>query len=151
MRRTDVMRATEQGARAWSAVRSVAVLALVLTLCGVVLARQRAHAAAPAETRKSEDIVRGTVVSASPAAIEVRDAKGALHRVAVSATTLVLSDAEDFSVANLPNIELAVSDLSAGDRVEVVVEPDQSRSVAGIVTKISPIDATATAKADPRR
>lgn len=145
------MRARKQGAGAWKAVRVVAILALVAAFFGVVLGQQRTPTAKTAETARAEDIVRGTVVSASSSAIEVRDARGALHRVAVNATTLVLSDAEDFSVANLPDIQLAVSDLSAGDSVEVVVEPDQHRPVAGIVTRLSPIEPTATAKAAPRR
>ena len=63
---------------------------------------------------------------------------------------MVLSDDEDFSVANLPEIELSASDLAAGDRVEVVVARGQSHLVAGIVTRLSPIDATATAKATRR-
>ena len=132
----------------WRLVRAGALIAIVAALVGVVLAQSRVHAARTdgAPAAQSEAIVRGTVVAASPAAIEVRDARGALHRVAVDANTLVLSDDEDFSVANLPDIELAVKDLSKGDLVEVVVEPRASR--AGIVTRISPIDATATARAE---
>jgi len=132
---------------AWRLVRAGALIAVVAVLVGVALAQSGTQAARTdsAPGVASEAIVRGTVVAASPAAIEVRDARGALHRVAVDTNTLVLSDDKDFSVANLPDIELAVKDLSKGDLVEVVLEPRGSR--AGIVTRISPIDATATARA----
>ena len=143
------MRATD---RAWRKTlcrvfRIVGIVALLAVLIGVVFAQRRGYTA---EKSAPNGIVRGTVVAVSPAAIEVRDAQGTLRRLAVDRTTLVLSDAEDFSVATLPDIQLAVSDLSDGDRVEVIVEPDQKRLVAGIVTRLSPIDATSTAKAGPR-
>jgi hypothetical protein len=131
----------------WRLIRAATLVLFVAALVGVALAQSRTHAARPEgpQSAPSEAIVRGTVVAAGPAALEVRDARGTLHRVAVDANTLVLSDDKDFSVANLPDIELAVRDLSKGDLVEVVVEPRGAR--AGIVTRISPIDATATARA----
>lgn len=96
--------------------------------------------AAPA---KDDAIVRGVVVSASDKTIEVRDAKGDVRRVAVDRSTLVLTDDKDFSAANLPDIELTAKDLTKGDLVEVVVS---SNDRAGIVTRVSPIEATDTAR-----
>ncbi len=131
----------------WNVFRTVGVAMIVTVLAVVVFGQQRAQTS---EKPKGGDIVRGTVVSATPSAIEVRDKTGAVQTVAVSDTTLVLADDEDFSVANLPNIELTATDLSAGDAVEVVVESGKTRLVAGIVTRISPIDASATARAGSR-
>ena len=139
-------RQTTHGTRS-RLVRAALLGLLTAALVSVILGQDRTHAArtdgAPSEP--TEAVVRGTVVATGPAAIEVRDRQGTLHRVAVDANTLVLSDDKDFSVANLPDIELAVKDISKGDVVEVVVEPRGSR--AGIVTRISPVDATATARA----
>ena len=128
--------------------RAAILVVLVAAIVGIVLGQSRTQAARPGD-EPGEGIVRGTVVAAGPAAIQVRDAKGVVHSVGVDANTLVLSDAKDFSVANLPDIELAVRDLAKGDLVEVVVEPRGSR--AGIVTRLSPIDTTAVARAGRNR
>jgi hypothetical protein len=148
------MRARQESRRETirSAAQAMALVAAVVALVVVALGQGRPHAAPAAENAKENaKVVRGTVVSASQAAIEVRDDRGLMHRMTVDTTTLVLTDDEDFSVANLPDIQLAARDLSAGDRVEVVVRPDGTRSLAGIVTRLSPIGATATARATPHR
>ena len=143
--RANRRKTNETGSRV---MRAAVLVLLVVGLVGMVLGQSRTHAA-KSDGAASDGVVRGTVVATSPAALEVRDARGVVHRVSVDGNTLVLSDDEDFSVANLPDIELAVKDLSKGDLVEVVVEPRQSR--AGIVTRISPIDPTATARAGRNR
>jgi hypothetical protein len=55
-----------------------------------------------------------------------------------------MTDDEDFSVANLSDIRIAPTDLAKGDVVEVIVEGARR---AGIVTRISPVEPTATARA----
>lgn len=114
----------------------VAVLALVVVAFG--------------GQRMSQDrtgILRGTVVATSDRAIDVRDERGIVRSVAVDGTTLVMSDDEDFSIANLPDIRISVADLASGDLVEIVVQGERR---AGIVTRLSPIDPTATARVAKR-
>lgn len=120
-----------------------AAAATILVVSAFASAMGQEKVATTTAPKSDEGIVRGVVVSASDKALEVRDAKGAVRRVSVDGTTLVMTDDKDFSVANLPDIELKAKDLAKGDLVEVVVA---SNDRAGIVTRVSPIEATDTAR-----
>ena len=107
----------------------------------------------PAETpapvvapARADEIVRGTVVAVEPKQIAVRDEDGTVRTLKVATTTLVISDAEDFSIANMPDIQLEVSDLRTGDEVEVVLEPNARELRAGIVTKMLLFEPSMTAR-----
>jgi hypothetical protein len=129
-----------------SLARVMGIAVVVALLVGLVLAQSRKPVATKAE------IVRGTIVAVEAEAIVVKDRKGEARRMAVEKNTLVMSDAEDFSMASLPDIELSVMDLAAGDAVEVVVEPDQKTPTAGIVTRLSSLTGTEVARTvDTRR
>ena len=132
-----------------SAARVMGIAVVVALLVGLVVAQTRKPAEAKAEPKA--DIVRGTVVAVEPEAIILKDRQGETRRVAVERNTLVMSDEEDFSMASLPDIELSVKDLAAGDAVEVVVEPDQKTPVAGIVTRLSSLTGTEVARSAASR
>lgn len=128
------------------------VIALVLcSVFGVVLAQRpeplRETEPVALETATAEEgIVRGQVVAVSDDRIAVRSADGVVRKMSVNATTLVISDEEDFSIANMPEIQLEMDDIAKGDLVEVVIEPDTGELKAGIVTRLSLFDSTAVAK-----
>ena len=133
-----------------SAARVMGIAVVVALLVGLVVAQTRKPAESKAEPKA--DIVRGTVVAVEPQAIVVKDRQGDSRRVEVERNTLVMSDEEDFSMASLPDIELSLKDLSAGDAVEVVVEPGQKTPTAGIVTRLTSLTGTEVARsAAPRR
>jgi hypothetical protein len=133
-----------------SVARGMGIAVVIALLVGFVVAQTKRPVAAKAEPKA--DVVRGTVVTVEPQAIVVKDRQGQTRRVAVERNTLVMSDEEDFSMASLPDIELSVKDLAAGDAVEVVVEPDQKIPTAGIVTRLTSLTGTEVARsASPRR
>ncbi len=107
----------------------------------------KSPASVAAEAR-SEGIVRGTVVAAEPERIVVRAEDGTESTLKVVPTTLVISDAEDFSIANMPEIQLEVADLRTGDEVEVVLEPVAHELRAGIVTKMLLFEPAMTARGE---
>jgi len=127
--------------RATPIVRAV-VIALTLIATFAIAFGQSRHTDAAASPDR-DGILRGTIVAATANAIEVRNDAGEIRRIAIDPRTLVMSDDADFSAANLADIRLTAADLGAGDHVEVVVENARR---AGIVTRLSPIDATATAR-----
>ncbi len=92
------------------------------------------------------EVVRGIVLSAGPRSLKIRQDNGRVRRLELYRSTLVLSDDKDFSAENMPDIELGFRDLDEGDGVEVVLGTAGDRNVAEIVTRLTPIEATATAR-----
>lgn len=126
---------------AFKTIRSFAV-GLILMIC--VAAGASAHEPNTASAQHPQ-VLRGRIVATDQSAVEIEDMHGRITRLAVSPATVVLSDAEDFSVATMSDITLGVRDLSRGDAVEIVLDPKAARTSAGIITRISPIEPTATA------
>jgi hypothetical protein len=151
------MRATQIQRAGYRAGRIFGFMVLTTVFCGGLggaLAQrpEPAPAEAPVAARaeaKSDGIVRGTVVAAESERIVVRDEDGTERSLKVAPTTLVISDAEDFSIANMPEIQLEVADLQTGDEVEVVLEPAANELRAGIVTKMLLFEPALTAGRRP--
>lgn len=137
------------GYRAGRVFGIVLLAAVLFGVVGVGAFAQKSQPA-PAVEEPENGIVRGTVVAVEADRLKVRDNAGVVREMEVNGTTLVITDDEDFSIANMAEIQLEVGDLSAGDAVEVVLEPNPDHLRAGIVTRMSAIAATATATSSPR-
>jgi len=68
----------------------------------------------------------------------------------VAPQALIMSDAEDFSMATLPTIQLTLDDLARGDAVELVIEGSKDDGRAGIVTRLGASHSDAVARAHRR-
>jgi hypothetical protein len=87
--------------------------------------------------RSDSFILEGTITSIKGGKLTLKTRRGAAYGFELDEYTVVFESGEMVSVATLPDITLAVSDLKPYDVVEIVAERAGDRSLARIVTRIS--------------
>ena len=132
------MQHTGRNEQGLSKVRNwLAGVALAVGLLGSACAAQVTADEPQAAGDPLGEVIVGRIVAVEPGVLVVRDAAGETRRFVLHDTTLMLSDEEEFSYANLSDIELTAADLARGDRVEIVIEASPGEQAAGIVTRLS--------------
>jgi hypothetical protein len=88
-------------------------------------------------SRSDSFIVEGRVVAMRNDAVVIRTARGSRLGFVIDDETTLFESSELVSIATMADISLSITDLALADRVEVVAERREGRSLARIITRIA--------------